>query len=126
MSHRVSLVLAIEGFPVNWQSIKIPNVSVACPLCQAFTHGDDKFNKALEHWIARGRQNSDFLRHDAKDSKETTDKDNGMDYKTQQANLKKHQEERNRKVINQLTNGGKKTSTKRSTNNKKSNHLRLV
>lgn len=130
--HRVSLVLAIERLPVHWESLRIPNPSVACPLCQAYTQGGEVFEKTLNHWITRGRNNPDFLMTDTKDNKQSTDKkdSSNMNYESQRNNVSKDREERNKKIINKITNGGTNTTTKRSSMKdkptKKPNHLRLV
>ena len=133
--HRVSLVLAIERLPVSWSSLRIPNPSVACPLCQAYTQSGEEFEKALSHWITRGRNNPDFLMTDTKDNEDSTDKkdSDNMNYSTQKKNREKLRAEANRRIVNQLTDGGTKGPTKRSNGlstkdkpTKKPNHLRLV
>lgn len=128
LPHRVSLVLAVEGIPVSWASLRIPSPSVACPLCQAYTSGDEAMQKAVSHWVKVGRNNSAILVQSSKDSDKHSDKkERDMDYKTQRTNAAKDREERNKKIINKLTNGGTNTATKRSNKpTKKPNHLRLV
>lgn len=123
LPHRVSLVLAVEGIPVHWESLKVPKPSGSCPLCRAKGESQTSFDKALKKWVDAGRLDPNILSDSPKVSQKYSDSNNSdgkqMNYETQKNNRKKIMEENNRKVVSSL--GSKKLKP-----TKKPNHLRLV
>lgn len=117
--HKVSLVLAVEGIPVSWETLKVPKASGSCPLCRATRDGN--FHATLKKWIEKGRANPEYLLEQPKVSENSTDKESVMDYKTQQKNKEKLREESNRKIVSGLTKGKSPRLP-----SKKPNHLRIV
>lgn len=126
LSHRVSLVLAVEGIPVKWESLRIPRPSGSCPFCRAMQEGKEAFEKALNKWTVAARMDPKIISDNAKDSEDSSDKDNGMDYKVQQKNKEKLREENNRKLVSELTRKSIPGNNRRKPPAKKPNHLRLV
>jgi hypothetical protein len=129
LPHRVSLVLAVEGIPVHWQSVKSPKPSGSCPLCRAHKEGEQQFEAALKKWIERGRKDPSFLVSDTKDSEVSSDKDKTMNFDSQQKNKARLREENNRKIMAELKRSSIPGNNKRSREEvpaKKPNHLRLI
>jgi hypothetical protein len=130
LPHRVSLVLAVEGIPVYWQSVKSPKPSGSCPLCRAHKEGEKQFDAAVKKWVERGRKDPSFLMTDAKDSDNSADKDNdNMNFESQQKNKARLREENNRKITAELKRSSIPGNNKRSREEvpaKKPNHLRLI
>lgn len=127
LPHRVSLVLAVEGIPVHWNSIKVPRESGSCPFCRASREGEAALKKAVEKWVKLAKIDPKILSDRPQVSSKDTDKTT-MDPKTQQYNKEKIREENNRKIVRDLTNGKANNTDKRSSGKptKKPNHLRLV
>lgn len=129
LPHRVSLILAVEGLPVHWGSIKINKASGSCPFCRAMREGEQAFNKAVDKWTTAGRHDPSFLMSDAKVSPNNSDKDMTMDPTTQQNNRERLRQENNQKIVRQLKGASTPGNNKREPKNKptkKPNHLRLV
>lgn len=125
LTHKISLVLAVEGIPVYWDSIRLPKVSGSCPFCRATTEGQASLKKAVEKWIKLAKIDPKILTDNAQVSTEGADK-TIMDPKTQQYNKEKIREENNRKIVSALTKGKKGTNDSGAKPVKKPNHLRLV
>lgn len=119
LPHKVSLILAVEGIPVSWESLKVPKVSGSCPFCRAKREGN--FHNTLQKWVDKGRNNPDYLNEQPQVSNNSSDKDTVMDYKTQQKNKEKLREEGNSKIVKSLTKGKSPRLPP-----KKPNHLRIV
>jgi len=127
LPHRMSLVLAAEGFPVYWESIRLNRTSGSCPICRAGKLGNKELDKAIDKWVAAARMNPNILSENVKDSSNSSDKDNSMDFKEQQKNKEKLRAENNRRIVSQLTQGSIPSNNRRLNKpNKKPNHLRLV
>lgn len=128
LPHRVSLVLAVEGIPVHWESIRIPNPSGSCPFCRAMKEGAATFERAKEKWVQAAKMDPKILSDSPKVSGNSSDKEKTMDYSTQKHNRDKLREENNRKIVRDLKGNSKPDNNKRVTNKptKKPNHLRLV
>lgn len=129
LPHRVSLVLAVEGIPVHWKSIRIPNPSGSCPFCRAMKEGDSALEKAKEKWIQAAKMDPKILSDSPKVSANNSDKDITMNPVTQQNNREKLRQENNQRIVRQLKGASTPSNNKREPNNKptkKPNHLRLV
>ena len=130
LPHRVSLVLAAEGIPVHWKSIKVPKSSGSCPFCRATNEGEESLEKAIKKWVAAARIDPSVISDSPKDSKKSSDKgDSTMNYDKQQNNTHKIREENNRKIVRELTRGKSGSSNKNQASKpakQKPNHLRLV
>lgn len=130
LPHRVSLVLAVEGIPVRWETIKVPNPSGSCPFCRANKEGEPSVQRALDRWIQAARMDPKILTDSPKVSPNNSDKESGVDFKTQQLNKEKQRAESNRKIVqglkgNSIPNNNKRLSNE-SASPKKPNHLRIV
>jgi hypothetical protein len=123
-------VLAVDGIPVRWETIKVPNPSGSCPLCRANKEGEASVKKALDRWIQAARMDPRILTDSPKVSENNSDKESGVDFKTQQLNKKKQREESNRKIVQGLKGSSIPNNNKRLKNEpafpKKPNHLRIV
>jgi hypothetical protein len=129
LPHRVSLVLEVEGLPVNWASITVPRRSGSCPLCRAHQKGPVALQAAVKQWLFKARSHPEILTDGTKDSSKDTDKDKSMDYKEQQSNKQKLREENNKRVARSynLTGASNHKSDASSRPPKsKPNHLRIV
>lgn len=122
LPHRVSLVLAVEGIPVHWESLNVPKPSGSCPLCRANREGKDSFHKALKKWVEAGRMDSRILSDDPKVYKKYSDINNSaINYEEQQQVKQRIREENNNKIVATLN-----KSKSKALSIKKPNHLRLV
>ena len=119
LPHRVSLVLAVEGIPVSWETLRVPKASGSCPLCRAT--GDGTFHAVLNKWIEKGKRDPNYLVEKTQVPNNSSDKESVVDYKTQQENKEKLRAESNRRIVSGLSKG---KSPRLPT--KKPNHLRIV
>lgn len=128
LPHRVSLVLEVEGLPVNWASITLPKGSGSCPLCRAHKKGPIALQAAVKQWLFKARSHPEILTDGTKDSSKDADKDNSMDYEEQQSNKQRLREENNKRVARSynLTNPNRKAGTDSRPPKSKPNHLRVV
>lgn len=126
MSHRVMLVLEVEGVPTRWDQLKIPNPSGSCPFCRAMREGAAALEAAIYKWKVAARMDPKILTDSAKVSENNSDKEIGMDPKKQQHNKEKLREENNRKIVAEMKRGSIPNNNKRQVPTKKPNHLRLV
>ena len=101
ISHRVSLTLEVQGFPVRWESIKVQKVSGSCPLCRAHKEGVLELQKAVKQWTFKAKEHPEILTDGTKDSTKDSDKHNNMNYTTQQSNRQRLREENNKRVTRQ-------------------------
>lgn len=129
ITHRVSLTLVVQGFPVRWESIKVQKVSGSCPLCRAHKEGVLELQKAVKKWTFKAKEHPEILTDGTKESKKDSDKENSMNYTTQQSNRQRLREENNKRVAReyQLKRGAPAIpppppeATKR-----RPNHLKLI
>lgn len=128
LPHRVSLVLEVEGLPVNWASITVPKHSGSCPLCRAHRKGPVALQAAVKQWIFKARSHPEILTDGTKDSSDSSDKDKSMNFEEQQSNKQRLREENNKRVARSynLASPSKHKSDASSRPQKKPNHLRVV
>lgn len=128
LPHRVSLVLEVEGLPVNWASITLPKGSGSCPLCRAHRKGPIALQAAVKQWLFKARSHPEILTDGTKDSSKDADKDTSMDYKEQQSNKQRLREENNKRVARSynLVGPSNQKANANSRPQKKPNHLRIV